>query len=70
LSEFLLANGDEKLVNFLRNVETIAPIPDAFFNPLYEKLKMYFITGSMPESVKCGLRNEIMYFRLYRINLR
>ena len=30
----------------------IEPIPDAFFNPLYEKLKMYYVTGGMPESVK------------------
>ncbi len=51
-SEFLLANGDENLLNFLRSVETIAPIPDAFFNPLYEKMKMYFVTGGMPEAVK------------------
>ena len=28
------------------------PIPDAFFNPLYEKLKMYYVTGGMPESVR------------------
>ena len=27
------------------------PIPDAFFNPLYEKLKMYYVTGGMPEPV-------------------
>lgn len=51
-SEFLLANGDENFLNFLRGIETIAPIPDAFFNPLYEKMKMYFVTGGMPESVK------------------
>lgn len=50
-SEFLLANGDENLVNYLNSIDEIAPIPDAFFNPLYEKLKMYYITGGMPESV-------------------
>lgn len=31
---------------------SIEPIPEAFFNPLYEKLKMYFVTGGMPESVR------------------
>ena len=51
-SEFLLANGDDKLVDYLNCVEVLAPIPDAFFNPLYEKLKMYFVTGGMPEAVK------------------
>ena len=51
-SEFLLANGDDKLVDYLDSLEALAPIPDAFFNPLYEKLKMYFVTGGMPEAVK------------------
>ena len=50
--EFLLANGNENLVNYLETVDTIEPIPDAFFNPLYEKLKMYYVTGGMPEPVK------------------
>ncbi|WP_222931134.1 hypothetical protein [Selenomonas caprae] len=35
----------------MKQVEDISPIPDAFFNPLAEKLKMYFITGGMPEVV-------------------
>jgi len=51
-TEFLLANGNGNLVDYLNSVETIEPIPDAFFNPLYEKLKMYYVTGGMPESVK------------------
>lgn len=51
-SEFLLANGDENLLMYLHSVDSISLIPDAFFNPLYEKMKMYFVTGGMPESVK------------------
>ena len=50
-TEFLLANGDEHLVEYLDTVETLEPIADAFYNPLYEKLKMYYVTGGMPESV-------------------
>ncbi|WP_081775710.1 ATP-binding protein, partial [Fusobacterium perfoetens] len=50
-SEFLLANGDENLKLFLDSIEDIEKIPDAFYNPLYEKLKMYYITGGMPEPV-------------------
>ena len=50
-SEFLIANGDENLVTYMQSVDKIEPIPDAFFNPLYEKLKMYYVTGGMPESV-------------------
>ena len=50
-AEFLLANGDENLAQYLEQVDTLEPIPDAFFSPLYEKLKMYYVTGGMPESV-------------------
>lgn len=50
-TEFLLANGDENLAAYLDNVDMLEPLPDAFFNPLYEKLKMYYVTGGMPESV-------------------
>ena len=51
-SEFLLADGDENLLNYINNIDSLEAVPDAFFNPLYEKLKMYFITGGMPESVR------------------
>ncbi|WMJ22199.1 ATP-binding protein [Paludicola sp. MB14-C6] len=51
-TEFLMANGDQNLVSYMDSIDTIEPIPDAFFNPLYEKLKMYFVTGGMPEAVK------------------
>ncbi len=50
-TEFLLANGDENLAAYLDGIDTPEPLPDAFFNPLYEKLKMYYVTGGMPESV-------------------
>lgn len=50
-TEFLIANGDQNLVEFMDNVNSFDPILDAFFNPLQEKLKMYYVTGGMPESV-------------------
>ena len=50
-AEFLLANGGENLAAYLNTMDRVEPLPDAFFNPLYEKLKMYFVTGGMPESV-------------------
>lgn len=50
-TEFLLANGDENLASYLDGIDALEPLPDAFFNPLYEKLKMYYVTGGMPESV-------------------
>ncbi len=69
-SEFLLANGDENLLEYLRSIETIMPIPDAFFNLLYEKIKMYFVTGGMPESVKMWTQErsiELMQAALFNI---
>lgn len=50
-TEFLLANGDKNLAQYLEQIDTLDPLPDAFFNPLYEKLKMYYVTGGMPEPV-------------------
>lgn len=55
-SEFLIANGDENLATYLESVDTIEPIPDAFFNPLYEKLKMYYVTGGRRLLIKQCLR--------------
>ena len=49
--EFLMATGSANLVAYLNQIEEIAPLPEAFFNPLSEKLKMYFVTGGMPEVV-------------------
>ena len=51
-TEFLWASSEEKLVRFIDRIDTLEPIPDIFFNPLREKLKMYFITGGMPEAVR------------------
>ena len=48
-TEFLLANGDGNLAGYLETIDRLAPVPDAFFNPLCEKLKMYIVTGGMPE---------------------
>ena len=50
-TEFLLANGDANLANYLDRIDTPDPVPDAFFHPLCEKLKMYYVTGGMPEPV-------------------
>ena len=33
-SEFLIANGDKNLATYLESVNTIEPIPNAFFNPI------------------------------------
>jgi len=51
-TEFLAANESDNLAEYLESVDEVAPLPDVFFNPLCENLKMYFVTGGMPESVK------------------
>lgn len=48
-SEFL-AEADPGLHTYLESIDTIQTIPDIFFNPLTDKLKMYYISGGMPES--------------------
>lgn len=50
--EFLLAMGDDNYVEYLESLNEIETIPDAFSQPLIEKLKMYFVVGGMPEVVK------------------
>ena len=50
-TEFLSANGDHNLVSYLDSINDLEPIPEAFFNPLTERLKMYYVTGGMPEPV-------------------
>jgi predicted AAA+ superfamily ATPase len=49
-SEFLTV-ADAHLSSYLENLDHIEAIPDIFFNPLKDKLKMYFISGGMPESI-------------------
>ena len=51
-TEFLIANRDENLAQYLSSINQIQNIPDAFFNQLEEKLKMYYVIGGMPEAVK------------------
>ena len=51
LTEFLIANGDANLVGYMNSIDRIEPVPEAFFNPLYEKAKAFFVTGGMPEPV-------------------
>jgi predicted AAA+ superfamily ATPase len=50
--EFLEANGDGNLVQYMKSIDSIENIPDMFSGPLKEKLKMYYVIGGMPEAVK------------------
>jgi len=56
-SEFL-AEADPDLSDYLENTDKIREIPDIFFHPLTEKLKMYYLSGGMPEAVVALLENR------------
>ena len=49
--EFLMATEQKNLAAYLTQLDTIEPLPEAFFSPLAEALKRYFITGGMPEAI-------------------
>lgn len=49
-AEFLAA-ADHALSEYLDGVAKPEPIPDIFFNQLTDKLKMYYISGGMPEAI-------------------
>lgn len=60
--EFLPADGDENLAKYLETENAMEPVSDAFLNPLYEKSRMYDVTGltktnparDSPESIAGG----------------
>lgn len=58
-SEFLSV-ADPNLFAFLESIDKIEPIPDIFFNPLVDRLKMFFISGGMPEAVVALLEKQDM----------
>lgn len=50
-SEFLIADGYENLVEYMKGISKIEKIPSIFESQLIEKLKIYYIVGGMPEVV-------------------
>ncbi len=50
-SEFLIADGSENLVEYMKGISKIEEIPAIFESQLIEKLKIYYIVGGMPEVV-------------------
>lgn len=56
-SEFL-SESDLNLFRYVESIDRIEPIPDIFYNALHEKLKMYFISGGMPEAVASMIENQ------------
>ena len=55
--EFLLANGEEALIEFIKN-DGISEIPRAITEKLTDYLKIYFIVGGMPSAVNSWLETR------------
>lgn len=55
--EFLIANGDERYVEIIRQ-SPITAMPETFHSYLWSQLKIYFVIGGLPEVVKIYLRNK------------
>lgn len=58
-SEFLLAQGEDGLVDCLRNSSEFEPLPEYLFEPLSTKLLHYQTVGGMPEAVSAWCENRI-----------
>jgi predicted AAA+ superfamily ATPase len=50
-SEYLMAYGDDPLLEHINGLDAIERLPEPFCNLLYDRLRQYFITGGMPEAV-------------------
>lgn len=56
--EFLLALGNNQLLDFIKNYKLTEQFPLALHNKLLELLKIYFIVGGLPESVASYVNNN------------
>jgi uncharacterized protein len=50
-TEMLRADDEKGLLGYLDAKSDFDPIPDAFFTPLVENLKKYFLLGGLPETI-------------------
>ena len=57
-SEFLLADGKENLVHYMKSIKEVQEIPKIFDDQLIEQLKKYYIIGGMPEVVNSWVNDK------------
>lgn len=53
-----IEGADPQLSAYISSLDPASPIPDLFFNPLYERLKQYFISGGLPEAAQSLAKNQ------------
>lgn len=56
--EFLLANGEKALIEIKTNAAGDRPLDEPFHNKLVDYLKVYYLIGGMPASVKDYVLNK------------
>lgn len=57
-TEVLKADGSEELAEYIENVDSLLPVHELWFQLLTEKLKIYFVTGGMPEAVYTWIKKR------------
>lgn len=65
--EFLLGIGDKKLYDFITNFIPNQSIPEIIHSYLWEKLKIYFIVGGLPEIILTYKDNQENLFTAFKI---
>lgn len=65
-SGFLRAIGDDRSLDILENVTAASEIPDIAHRHLWEQLKIYFVTGGLPEVVATFCRHQDDLFMALR----
>ena len=56
--EFVIADGGEKYLSLLQNLQKDRPVPDLCSGPMMKYLKNYWIIGGMPEAVSVWAENH------------
>ncbi len=56
--EFLMASGQNMLVEYIESIDRIKPIAKPIFSKLNNYLREYYLVGGMPEAVKSWVGNR------------
>lgn len=56
--EFLIANGEQLLIDARNQASVSQPLPEPMYQKLIELLRTYILVGGMPESVACWVEKH------------